>query len=105
MSVWDNNSFTENEFSRFGKALVTLFIVLPVLILTAANISSGRVSAPYAFATCVAGFGLFLSAKICLFRKGIFISFGTRHMSVRAANLYRLGYWMMLMGLIAAFSS
>ena len=38
------------------------------------------------------GFGCILLAKLSLFRRGIWNSWGTRQMTVRWARLYKLGY-------------
>ena len=38
------------------------------------------------------GFGCILLAKLALFRRGIWNSWGTRQMTIRWARLYKLGY-------------
>jgi len=78
-------------------------VIIPVVLITAKNIFLGQVEHPYAFAMCILGFILFLFSKISSFRKGIFISFGGRYLSENMLNCYRLGYWLMAVGIIFTF--
>lgn len=103
MTMFDSKPLTENELSIFGKAVITLFIVVPVCIITIMNIFLGEVSRPYAFVVCIPGLVLFLISKISLFKKGIWFSFGTKRLSENMGNLYRLGYWFMSVGIILTF--
>lgn len=103
MTLWNNKAFTENELSFVGKAAVIILLVIPVVTITVRNIIIGEVANPYAFAICLVGFLLFLISKISLFRKGVLVSFGTKRLSENMANLYRLGYWLMGIGLIFTF--
>jgi hypothetical protein len=98
--MWNNKAFTENELSYFGKAAVIILLVIPVFFITVRNIIIGEVANPYAFAICIVGFLLFLISKISFFRKGVYVSFGTKRLSENMGNLYRLGYWLMAAGLI-----
>jgi hypothetical protein len=50
------------------------------------------------------GFGLFSLAKLSVILHRQRISFGTRSMSARMANAYRLGYWLMVCGTLATFA-
>ena len=103
MSMWNNKAFTENELSRFGKLAVTFLFVIPVMYITIRNIINGEVSSPYAFIVCIVGFVLFLISKISLFVKGTWVGIGTKKLTDNMANLYRLGYWFMAVGLIFTF--
>jgi hypothetical protein len=103
LSMWDNKAFTENELSFVGKAAVIILLVVPVFFITVRNIIIGEVANPYAFTICIVGFLLFLISKISLFRKGVSFSFGTKRLSENMGNLYRLGYWLMAVGLIITF--
>jgi hypothetical protein len=101
--MWNNRGFTENELSFVGKAAVIILLVVPVFFVTVCNIIVGEVANPYAFIICIVGFLLFLISKISLFRKGSLFSFGTKRLSQNMGNIYRLGYWLMAVGLIFTF--
>ncbi len=103
MTMWNNKAFTENELSRFAKAALIFLIVIPVVFITIQNIIMGEVHHPLAFIISLVGFVLFLVSKISLFAKGTWFSFGTKNNSENMANLYRLGYWFMAVGLIFTF--
>lgn len=103
MTMWNNKTFSENEFSWFGKIAVILLFVIPVIFITIQNIIKGEVSHPYSFIISLVGFALFLISKISLFLKGTLISFGSKKLTENMANLYRLGYWLMAVGLIFTF--
>jgi hypothetical protein len=103
MTIWNNRAFTENELSLFGKIAVIVLLVIPVVFITIRNIIKGEVATPYAFIICIIGFLLFLISKISLFKKGVFVSFRSKRLSENMANLYRLGYWLMAVGLILTF--
>lgn len=103
MTMWNNNGFTENELSPFGKIAVMILLVIPVVIITVRNILIGEVANPYAFSICIIGFFLFLSAKISMFRKGVLFSFGTKRLLQNMDNIYCLGYWLMAVGLAFTF--
>jgi hypothetical protein len=51
------------------------------------------------------GFLLFLSAKLSLITKGVYVSCGSRKMSPRFRVCYRCGYERMLMGVMAAIGA
>ncbi|MCW5890363.1 MAG: hypothetical protein KIT14_07395 [bacterium] len=92
----------EHEFSRFTQiavwALVAVGFGAAIL-----NIAHGDVSHPGAFWIVLGGFFLFATAKFSMFRKGRWISFGTATMSENMANVYRLGSWLMAVGILATF--
>ncbi len=102
MSVWDGKVFKENQLSFFGKAVV-LAIVLAAILSALSNIYHGTVSYPKAFFVTLAGLLCFAISKGSLLTKRIWISFGTSRMSENTANLYRLGYWFMIVGIIFTF--
>lgn len=103
MTMWNNKAFTENELSFFAKATVIILLVITVFFKTAYNIIIAEVANPHAFVICFAGFILFLISKISLFRKGALASFGTKRLTDNMGNFYRLGYWLMVVGLIFTF--
>ena len=105
MSMWNNKSFTENELSLFAKVLIYGVVIIPVFYVTMQNIIVGNVKNPFAFIITILGFSLFIISKISLFRKGIWFSFGTKKMSECMGNIYRVGYWLMVIGLIFTFSN
>lgn len=103
MTMWNNKAFTENEMSLLGKAVVIIFLVIPVIILSVRNIILGHVEQPFAFVICLIGLTFFLISKLSLFSKGVLVSFGTKRMSENMDNFYRSGYWLMALGLVMIF--
>jgi hypothetical protein len=103
MTMWNNKAFTENELSLFAKALVIIGLVFPVIFLSVRNIFIGHVERPFAFVICLIGFFCFLISKLSLIRKGVFFSFGTKRLSENMSNIYRIGYWLMAVGLVITF--
>ena len=103
MTMWNNKSFKENELSLFGKGLIIIGLVIPVVFLSVRNIFKGHVERPFAFVICLFGFFCFLISKLPLFRKGVFFSFGTKQLSENMNNIYRIGYWLMAVGLVITF--
>jgi hypothetical protein len=101
--MWNNKAFTENELSRFAKVALIFLLVIPVIFITIKYIIKGEVSNPYGFIVSLVGFALFLISKISLFVKGTWASLGTKKLTENMANLYRLGYWLMAVGLIFTF--
>ncbi len=101
--MWNNKAFNENELSRFAKTALIFLLIIPVIFITVQNIVKGEVLHPYAFIISLVGFALFLSSKISLFAKGAWFSFGTKKLTENMANFYRLGYWLMAVGLIFTF--
>jgi len=80
------------------------FTIIPVGCAAISNIIHGKVVHPIAFIVMISGFVLFIVSKLSVVFKKKLISFGTRKMSVRMANLYRLGHWQMIFGLLATFA-
>ena len=90
-------------------ALVSLFfllslpvgsLVLVLVVGTAAVNPSG--SAKLALMSYLFGFGLFLIAKISVFRSGRLITFGSRSMRRGHRVVYRAGYAFMVAGTLFA---
>lgn len=102
MTMWNNKAFTENELSIFSKIFITL-LVIGALFSTFMNILQGQVKNPVSFIVTILGFILFLVSKVSQFRKGKLLSFGTKNMSESMANCYRVGYWLMIVGLVMTF--
>ena len=92
----------ENQLSIFSKAAITI-LVIASLIIAILNIFGGRVYNPFAFYFCIFGFLLFSVAKISQYSKGIWFRFGTYGMTNSMSNLYRVGYWFMVVGIIFTF--
>jgi len=92
----------ENEFSPIGK-ISTIILVVILGSSAVFNIFRQSVPHPYAFLVVLIGFILFLAAKISNLKKKKLISFGTKEMSEKMSNLYRVGYWLMVVGLMLTF--
>jgi len=93
----------ENEFSVLGK-FSTIILVLIFTGTAIINISRHTVPKPYAFIVVLFGFLFFIAAKVSNIKKHKLISFGTSNMSENMSNLYRLGYWLMVIGLLLTFA-
>ena len=92
----------ENRPSILLKAFSWLLIAALAIGATL-NIYSGNVTHPKAFVVVLVGFILFGIGKFSVILKKKKISFGPKLMSENMANLYRLGYWLMIVGLLATF--
>ncbi len=77
-------------------------MLLPTIILLALLITIGLVGGFLLFSL---GFLLFLAAKMSLFVNRIYISWGSKSMSPIFRVLYRLGYGLMAVGLLATLFS
>ena len=94
--------FRENEFSIFGKTAIYILLII-IAISSAFNIIKGVAPNPYFFLIVAIGFSLLLVAKISVLAEGVKFSFGTEKMSNLNSNLYRFGYWLMVVGTIFTF--
>lgn len=95
--------FKENEFSWFSKGIV--YIVLSLAFISAiVNIYQGIVVSPESFVLIILGFILFFASKLTVISKTRWHSFGPELMSNSAANIYRLGYWFMVTGILFTFT-
>lgn len=93
----------ENVLSPFGKGFLFLLVFL-FGVEAVGNMASGLVPHPLFFPLAVFGFVLFFVAKLSVILWQRPISFGTGLMRVSMANLYRMGYWLMAVGVLAIFS-
>ena len=93
----------EHDFSRFGKGLVLLFFVVPAVGVTIFNILQGNVLHPRAFGIVGIGFVLFATAKMSVIGQGKLTTFGSRPMTDGMSNLYRAGYWLIIVGCLMTF--
>ncbi|MDX2166830.1 MAG: hypothetical protein SF182_07190 [Deltaproteobacteria bacterium] len=92
----------ENELSPVGRALVVLGIV-GLCGIAAIHIGQGNATHPLWFGASLAGFALFLVAKISVVAHQRWISFGSALMSPAMRDLYRVGYWLMIVGIVGTF--
>lgn len=92
----------EYQLSIIGKSLCTLLIVA-IAINSLTNIFTGKISNPYMFFITLVGFLVFLYSKFSVFRQKIWLSFGTEKMTECMANCYRVGYWLMVVGILLTF--
>ena len=93
----------ENELSLFSKVGITILVTLGFLAATL-NIVKGSVAHPRAFWIVLAGLVLFIIGKMSVIARGRWVSFGTWPMSESMANVYRLGYWLMAVGILVTFA-
>ena len=92
----------ENELSPFGKLVVGIGIIAAAGAVVL-NIFRGEPQNPFAFAIVGVGFILFSTAKLSVVRRKRWISFGTKLMSPAMVNAYRVGYWLMVVGILVTF--
>jgi hypothetical protein len=103
MSVWRYHGLMrESEFTLLSKILVVVMFGF-VAGLAVFNIWHGQVRNPWAFVLTLFGMALFVIAKLSVIRRKKLISFGTSAMTGDSANLYRLGYWLMIVGTLLTF--
>ena len=92
----------ENQFSPIGQTATALLVVV-VAMMAVVNIGRGEVPHPYAFVVVLFGFALFMIAKLSVVGWKKWVSFGPGLMSPNMADLYRVGYWFMAVGILATF--
>ena len=93
----------ENELSIVGKTFFVLLIGTQI-VSAVSNIGRGEVIHPSAFVISLIGLVFFVVAKTFVIRKGVSMSFGSELMSPMMGNFYRLGYWLMVVGVILTFA-
>jgi len=98
-----NSIFKENQLSWFSQGAIYV-LISALCALCVLNIINGEAPNPYYFVIVISGFSLFVIAKYSVISKGIQFSFGTETMSPMMANLYRLGYWLMMVGTVFTFA-
>jgi hypothetical protein len=86
----------------FGWVFITALGIGAILNIVHSNF---QVNHPKAFLVVLVGLILFAIGKLSVILKKKKISFGTKLMTEDMANLYRLGYWIMIVGLLAIFVS
>lgn len=91
------------ELTLAGKT-VTVVLVGFAAAGALSSMSRGVVPHPSAFVLVIVGLVSFLVAKLSVVRRGYLVSFGTRRMSADAANAYRFGYWLMVVGTLLTFA-
>ncbi len=102
MSILDGKIMKENDLTPFGKIAI-LLVVLLIFASVGTNIIQGNVSHPAAFWITIGGFILFVIAKLSVILHKRWVSFGSSLMTENMANLYRLGYWLMAVGVLLTF--
>ena len=98
-----NSVLTENQPTLISKASIAILLLLAATS-SISNIVTANVPNPIFFIVTITGFVMFVIAKISVIKKGIKVSWGTTHMSQAMANTYRLGYWLMLVGILCTFN-
>lgn len=93
----------ENELTIISKSLFTVLLIL-IAFSALHNIWQQEVHSPSIFALTLVGFAFFAIAKLSVIRKEHWINFGTQRMTENMANLYRLGYWLIIVGVIGTFA-
>ena len=93
----------ENKLTLFSKIGVVALLAL-AFVAALANIANGVVVNPRAFGIVLAGLLCFLIGKGSVIAQGKWVSFGTGLMSENMGNLYRLGYWLMAVGILVTFA-
>jgi len=98
-----NTMHEDNQLSIFSQGAI--YLLIGILFLSClVNIAKGVVPNPYYVSIIIVGFIPFVIAKYSVISKGIKFSYGTSQMSLAMANLYRFGYWLMMVGLLCTFS-
>jgi len=102
MSLWINKKRHDGSGSSDILLLPIAEMMLPAVILLVMIITLGLSGA-----LLLTGFGFVLSliAKLSLFAKGINVSWGSKSMSSIFRTCYRVGYGLMIAGLMAALFS
>jgi hypothetical protein len=93
----------ENRITKVSRVIIWLFILM-LSYLSILNVIQGTIIRPWAFLIVFFGFMLFALGKLSVILKKKKISFGSKLMSENMANIYRLGYWFMIFGLLATFT-
>lgn len=91
------------SLSTFSKLALTS-CVLFAAVSAFHNLARGEVPRPSAFVIVLAGFAVFALAKASVIRRGMLVSFGTQRLSENESNAYRLGYWLMAVGVLVTFA-
>ncbi len=92
----------ENKYGLVSNFIGWLVIPLAIISVTN-NIVEGNIVRPTAFFIVIGGFVLFTIGKFSVIITKKRVSFGPKLMSENMSNLYRLGYWIMAIGIILTF--
>ncbi len=93
--------FKENKPGILTKVFsIGLFFVLALK--SVMNVSTGNHIRPWGYIVVLIGFVIFAVSKYSAIKK-VHISFGTKSMTGNMANLYRLGYWLMVLGFLIVY--
>jgi hypothetical protein len=103
MGILKAQMMRENELSIVGKVPVSL-IVVAVSVGAAIRLGRGEVRHPELLWIVALGLILFLVAKLSVILRGKWISFGSRPMTEAMGNTYRIGYWLMIVGILFMFA-
>jgi hypothetical protein len=106
MTMWDGKLMKENEFSKPAKLFVdaSLTMLMGFAAVTAVqHAAQGMVKHPGCGLMALLGFLCFLFPKLAVMRHKQWLSFGTRLMTENQANCYRVGYLLMVLGVLFTF--
>ncbi len=104
MSLKYKGVMKENELSIFAQILVVVVWIIPLFILTLINIANREVKHPGFAWLVVLGFVFFLVGKLSVITRKKLVSFGPRLMNENMANVYRVGYFFMILGIMLIFT-
>lgn len=99
MELFNAQIMRENELSKVGKVLASA-IAGVVLLGAAVRLGRGEVRHPESLWIVAPGLILFLVAKLSVIRRVRWISFGSRPMTNAMGNTYRMGYRLMIVGIL-----
>ena len=103
MGIFRAQMMRENELSQVGKVLVSAIVVV-ASVGAAIRLGRGEVRHPELLWIVALGLILFLIAKLSVILRGKWISFGSRPMTDAMGNTYRIGYWLMIVGILIMFA-
>jgi hypothetical protein len=103
MSIFSGGIMKENELTMFSKVIITGGIILPMIVSSSVNIEQQKISHPFAFLITIAGFIFFLIAKSSVILHKKRVSFGSGLMAENMKNSYRMGYYLMFLGILFTF--
>ncbi|HYD46755.1 MAG TPA: hypothetical protein VEB21_00315 [Terriglobales bacterium] len=91
------------QLSPITQGLIWLLIAAWAMT-AVGNIVAGEVGYPAALVIVLIGFAMFLRAKLSVIRVEPWINFGSRRMEPNMRDLYRVGYWLMIVGTLTTFA-
>ena len=105
-AMWRRHFYEKSIFGRYVYQPIVGGILLLTLFGTIYQYACRGASRPFAFVIVLAGFGLFVAAKISVIETGKWFSFGAsaaERMSKPMAWCYYGGYILMILGFILTF--